>query len=325
VGKFLFLLLLWLKYFQNGYGSLELLRSIWYSIGKEAQQRSWADVYNVIWEIPANISSAIPARQKGGPIVQLPITDFQIHASYHRGTRRGHRCNMTVTNIVRRCEELDFDSVGILEHLNSDPVHPLEKLAELVAEFRTVCSPVSLFVGSELDILDEQGTVSGSREIKEDLRLDYYLASAHSSAQMDDVDSPQEFSRRYNQMIIGAIEKCDFIDVIAHPWAEVHRVIRRGIFDSWTFDDVPESCRKELIEALAEHDTAIEVNAKTSDNFNNTAYRSFLQRVCRAGIKVAVGSDAHCMEQIGGAMIVNELLQEIGYTQRSLWAPKRKG
>ncbi len=56
-GQIRVLLLLWLKYFQNEYGSLEFLRSILYSIGKEAQQRSWADVYNVIWEIPDDENS----------------------------------------------------------------------------------------------------------------------------------------------------------------------------------------------------------------------------------------------------------------------------
>ena len=31
---------------------LDLLRAMRYSIRKEAQRRNWADVYNVIWEIP---------------------------------------------------------------------------------------------------------------------------------------------------------------------------------------------------------------------------------------------------------------------------------
>jgi hypothetical protein len=36
---------------QNEAGKLEFLRSIWYYIGKEAQRRSGAKIYKVIWEI----------------------------------------------------------------------------------------------------------------------------------------------------------------------------------------------------------------------------------------------------------------------------------
>jgi hypothetical protein len=50
---------------QNEVGKLEFSRQIWHSIRKEAQRLSWAEIYNVIWEIPVKVVPLDTARLIG--------------------------------------------------------------------------------------------------------------------------------------------------------------------------------------------------------------------------------------------------------------------
>ena len=86
-----------------------------------------------------------------------PRTDFHIHATLYRA--QSPREEMSVAAIVHRCEELCLSEVGILEHLNPSPRHPLECMEALAEEFRATSSDVPLSLGVEVNIEDAHGPV----------------------------------------------------------------------------------------------------------------------------------------------------------------------
>ena len=226
---------------------------------------------------------------------------------------------MTVSGAVRRCEELSLEAVGIVEHLNSDPKHPVECLEALVEEFRGVSSEVSLFVGAELDILDDQGAVSGSQEIKDRLGLDYFLGAVHGLGK--DVGSAAEFIERYHALLMGVVEGCPFVDGLAHPWCVGRTLKARGLVDEWGFGLIPERRREELVQALAHRRKAFELNVKAQPDFADPAYREFVRSCREAGVKVMVASDAHSMERIGESRLVDEFLQGLAFPAEQVWTP----
>ena len=226
---------------------------------------------------------------------------------------------MTAAGVVRRCEELSLQVVGIVEHLNLDPKHPLRCLESLVEEFRGVSSKLSLFVGAELDVLDDRGTVSGSQEIKDRLGLDYFLGAVHGPGK--EAGSAAEFIERYHTLLMGVVEGCPFVDGLAHPWCVGRALKARGLVDEWSFERIPEKYREELVQALARHRKAFEVNIKARSDFADPAYRQFIRTVRDAGVKVVVGSDAHGMERIGESRVIDEFLQELAFPVEQVWTP----
>ena len=248
---------------------------------------------------------------------RFPRTDFHVHASYYRS--EGRREEMTVSGVLRRCEEMSFEAVGVVEHLNRSPKHPLECLRALAAEAREVSSGVALFVGAELDVLDERGAVTGSEETKNELGLDYYLAAVHALATA--APSTEEFVEKNHRRLMGVVENCPAVDVIAHPWCAGRSL---GAGGGWSFERVPEKYRQELTEALAGSGKAFEVNTKAERDFPDAAYRDFIRGLRDAGVKVAVGSDAHSMERVGASRVIDEFLGELGFSSGQLWTPGGK-
>ena len=88
---------------------------------------------------------------------------------------------MTVANIVRHLETGGYGSAGIVEHLDTNPKHPLHCLESLVVEFRTLSSAVDLFVGAELDYQQNAITIAEAPAIKQRLGLSHESAEAGRS------------------------------------------------------------------------------------------------------------------------------------------------
>jgi hypothetical protein len=79
-----------------------------------------------------------------------PRTDLHIHATQYR--LQGARPEMTVRNVARQLEGDGYAAAGIVEHLDTNPKHPLSCLEAMVAEFRLLSGSRSgtpaLFVGA---------------------------------------------------------------------------------------------------------------------------------------------------------------------------------
>jgi len=248
----------------------------------------------------------------------LPRTDFHIHATGYTGGDGAS--DMTVGRIVPRYAELGFEAIGILEHLSDSAPGSVEAMRRIVADVRAAPRDgLRIAVGAEFNIHDDRGAVSGSAALKEELGLDYCLAAVHGFSRR--YPTLDDFLRTYHGKIMGVVEHCDFVDVIAHPWNEPHKMVTRGALEAWRFSFVPDRLLDEFIEALAAHGTAMEVSTRFAADFAEPAFRDYLLRARRAGVKVAVGSDAHALPDTGSSTLVDAFLADLGFQADDLWRP----
>jgi len=229
---------------------------------------------------------------------------------------------MTVAGIVRRCAELSFDAVGVLEHLNHSPKHTLEGLKALAREARSLSSDLTLYIGAELDILDDTGAVTGSAELRDELGLDYLMAAVHGA--LKGVTSIGEFVDGYQRLLMGVAEHCDSIDVIAHPWAGAQAVAEGDSDDEWSYARIPEHYRGELLKALSERGIALELNRRSLRDLDAPHFRDFFLQVREAGVRIAIGSDAHKMQFIGESFPLDDFLRELEFPPEQIWLPDRR-
>jgi len=226
---------------------------------------------------------------------------------------------MTVANIVRRLEASAYVVGGIVEHLELGPKHPVDCLEAMANEFRSICSPVELFVGAELNYRDGAITFPNAAQVKRRLALDYYLAGAHGIG--DGITSRAAFIEDYHSRLMGIVEWCDYVDIIAHPWSDGHSLVRRGIASDWRFECVPEHYLREFVDAAKHHGKAIEVNRKVLADASDPAFARYLGLLRDAHVPLTIASDAHCVDQIGSTGPLNVLLQEAGLDRACLWKP----
>jgi histidinol phosphatase-like PHP family hydrolase len=248
-----------------------------------------------------------------------PRTDMHLHATAYR--LEGAQENMTVANIVQHLEAGAYAAAGIVEHLDTNPKHPLRCLEALVAEFRSLSSSLDLYVGAELDYRGDGITVPGTPALKRRLGLDFYLAAAHGVG--DGVTSTAAYIEDHHRRLMGIVERCHWVDIVAHPWSEGARFATRGQIEAWHFECIPERYLREFIDAATYHGKAIELNRKALADADDPAFERYLGMLCASGVPVTVGSDAHSMDRIDLAAPLHALLQDAGFSPDRLWRPVR--
>ena len=248
-----------------------------------------------------------------------PRTDLHIHATYYRLT--GAQQDMTVTHIVRHLESTNYAFAGIVEHLDRNPKHPFSCLEALVAEFRSLSSPLELYVGTELDYQGDAISVPQAQALKRRLGLDYTLAAAHNLKK--NVTNTSTYIEDHHRRLMSIVEQCPYVDIVAHPWSEGARFASRGQIETWRFELIPERHLREFFDAAVHHGKAIEVNRKALVSADDPAFKRYLQIMCESGVRVSIGSDAHTMDRIDGAAPLDALLRDAGFTFDRLWKPVR--
>jgi histidinol phosphatase-like PHP family hydrolase len=175
------------------------------------------------------------------------------------------------------------------------------------------------YVGAEADILDHDGGTTCSLRQKESLGLDYLLGSVHLNPGLvpEVSDYVEEEFRRH----LGMLRNAPQVDVLAHPWGQGIRWQRNGSIDQWSFDLVPEDYQDCLIEEALKVGKAIELNLIGKNSLADPAERRFVRKLIDSGVKISVASDAHELEAISRALLVNDLLEEMGVDDRQLWMP----
>ena len=250
-----------------------------------------------------------------------PRTDLHLHATYYRLT--GAQPDMTVANILRRTKGAGYATVGIVEHLDTAPKHPLRCLEDLVAEFRTVerahSNAPKLYVGAELDYQGAGISIPEAPALKERLGLDYYLAAAHGAG--EGVSSTQAYVDDHHRRLMGIVTECPYVDIVAHPWCGGHAYAARGLIEMWRFDMVPERYLQAFVDAAVRHGKAIEVNGKALADADDPAFVRYLHLLRESGARVTVGSDAHRMERVGFIDALNAMLDRAGLSPQRLWQP----
>ena len=249
-----------------------------------------------------------------------PRTDFHLHATKYR--LGDNQPDMTVSHIVERCEALGYSDIGIVEHLDKSSKHPVHCLKSLIAEFRTLSSPMRISVGAELDIDGDEMSVPNTVQIKERLGLDYCLASVHSIG--SDVIDISSFIEDHHRRTMILVERYDQVDVIAHPWATGRSLVRRGIAAEWRFEFIPETYLSEFVDGLRACGKAVELNSKAIAHFHDASFRDYMSKVRDARVPVSIGSDAHRDERIGSTPPLDSFLREMGFGPEQIWLPERR-
>ena len=243
--------------------------------------------------------------------------DFHIHATAYR--LGSPKPDHTVAAVIDRCAELGMGLMGVGEHLNGSAKHPLECLRSLVEEFRTIRPPMPCFVGAEVDVLDREGNVSCSAELKNELGLDYLLGAVHASP--EPALNVQEHVEEELLRHLGMMQNSPHVNVVAHPWVSGIRWKRDGRIPKWSFELVPEECQDRLIESALRHAVAVEVNFGAGEPVEDEAYVGFVVKLKEAGVRMAIGSDAHDMSDIPRALRAVEFLNGLGVDDEQLWQP----
>ena len=253
-----------------------------------------------------------------------PRTDLHLHATHYR--LQGAQADMTVANIVHQLEAKSYEAIGIVEHLDTNPKHPLSCLEALVDEFRQVSSQdhdhTTLFVGAELDYQGEAITIPNAPAIKRELGLDYFLAAAHGLG--DGVTSTAAFIENHHRRLMGIVEQCEYVDIVAHPWCGGHTYAKRGQIETWRFGLIPERHLHEFIDAVKQCGMAIEINHKALADADDPAFQAYLGQLRDAGLPITLGSDAHSMTKIQDALKLHALVHHAGLSPVQLWTPAKR-
>ncbi len=193
--------------------------------------------------------------------------DLQMHTTFSDGAN-------TIDEMVQACIKKGYKFMGITDHLGKLAVanaveerefsEYLDALNEAKEKYR---DKITLFASGEVNIKPD-----GSLDFKESLleKLDYVLASVHSSFQMDRETATKRF--------LTAVEN-PLVDIIGHPTA---RLIgkRKGLeFDA-----------EKVFLSAVENNVAFEINAhpiRLDLPYN-------LARLAKdIGVKLSINTDAH--------------------------------
>lgn len=248
-------------------------------------------------------------------------TDYHLHTIYLKCAD----ATMTVENIYRRAEEVGLTSIGITDHLNQ--LQFLPEHEKIKRDMAALSPPMEVFFGVELNLLNVEGEIPYSAEIRDQMGFEFAIGGIHSTyLETYDLKRLVEIQHRHHLRFA-----CDpLIDVVVHPWWFSHGEFQQKGFP-W-FDDltvVPEAFHRELAQAAREHGTAIEINATAifcnphySDRFK-AQYRDYVRLLMEEGVLLAVSSDAHTLSQMGLTRVVEELLEELGLPDEQVWTPRR--
>ncbi len=245
--------------------------------------------------------------------------DFHAHATAYR--LGNLRPESTVMGVLDQGRELGLCMMGVVEHLNHAPKHPLECIRAMAREFHEITPPLPCFVGAEVDILDRNGKVTCSLDLKRELKLDYLLGSVHVSPLR--FGTIHEYVDEELQRHLAAIRNAPQIDVIAHPWGLGAKWNSEKKSPAWSFALVPGSSQDRLIEYAARHNKAIEVNIKTSAAVADHAFADFCCKIRDAGVLIAIGSDAHALGAVSNALDVVAFLNRLDIDDSNLWHPQQ--
>ncbi len=238
----------------------------------------------------------------------------------HVHTRRSvcARPEMRLESIVEVAAKRGLEFLGITDHVDAY-VGP-EILKETEKELAQLQTPLTVFLGCEADIL-AVGKHLVSEEMK--TRLDYIMVSANHfhdpAVAQPQGTSPQAVARHFLEMFKYACS-LSFVDVIAHPL-----VVFPNTFDTRCLDFISDDDIADAVLLAHRNEIAIEVSPRGLDKDQRFFRVRFLSICKEAGIKFAIGSDAHSLDRIGSTGFLDELLGEVGITAEDIWLPSLRG
>ncbi len=218
-------------------------------------------------EIEAALEGALP------DVVRLEQIrgDLHVHSNYSDGSA-------TLEDLVERAEALGYVYLAVTDHSQSLKIargltaERVEEKRERIQELNAKHKRVRLLLGTEIDILS-----SGKLDYPDDVleKFDWVVASIHSGF--------KQSAQKITQRIVEAM-KNPYVDCIAHPTGR--QIGKRSPYEV----DI-----ERVLQVAAETHTAIEINA----NYDRLDLDDiWCRRAKRLGVKLAIGTDAHRIEQM---------------------------
>ncbi len=248
----------------------------------------------------------------------FPYADWHTHATFYRTGNPNESARIEA--MLQRGADLKLERMGVGEHMNDHPSHPVACYEQLAHDLRHGDWPIPAFLAAEVDILGPDGRLSYAMGLSEQARPDYVIASVHH---MDDYADSQGYLETYQRLMMGAITADRGAQILGHPWHNANQLVERGWVSAWRFEMIPEAMLTELIDALHSHRVAIEINRRAIVSFQDPAFRAFVLRLRDAGVKVAPGSDAHNPERLDAAPLINQFLADLGFGADDVWMPSQ--
>ena len=241
------------------------------------------------------------------------LVDFHIHATAYRQKDPA----MTVGAVIHRARELGLTAVGILEHLAPSRDRPVSVLEHIRSDWEKLrpTADLRVFRGAEIDVTPE-GTFEGPPDVRERLELDYVIAAVHApSPGTPDGEVLEDHLRRMLSVLDGPVS----FEVMAHPWRSVLKRAARAGGNDPSFELVPQVMQQELLKACAARGVAVEVNAGSP--LDDPAHDTFLSEALAAGLKLAIGSDAHYLASVDAVGKCVAALARIDARSEDIWVP----
>lgn len=197
--------------------------------------------------------------------------DFHMHTTWSDG-------GYSIREMVEACRAKGYSHMVITDHTHylkvANGLTP-ERLREQIAEIRQLneeYDDIEVFCGTEMDILPD-----GSLDFDDDLlqELDFVIASIHSNFNQ----SQEQIMERLHTAL-----KNPYVTMIAHPTGRI--IGQREGYNP----DVPQ-----LIEWAKKYDKILELNGNPHRFDLATDYLVMAQE---AGVKIAINTDAHAIDQL---------------------------
>ncbi len=236
---------------------------------------------------------------------------------YHTHSRRCGHAEGTVQDYVRAAVDRGLCEIGISDHFPMQVLGfsggdvcsmPPEQLSCYISEVRQSRrrwgSEIEVRLGTEVDYVPRmQSTIDTIAGMK---HWDYIIGSVHFIGEVD-ITHPknEEFFESRNIMDIYT-EYFDLVrmmvcsgsfDVIGH----IDAVKKMGCVPSGDHTDQLVKLYGEMARLLASHDQVVEINTGGLRAPVGEWYPSpdLLRRLCEAGVRLTVGSDAHAPAEVG--------------------------
>jgi putative hydrolase len=204
--------------------------------------------------------------------------DMHLHTSYTDG-------RPTVTEVIRRAEEIGLEEIAFTEHMRSDS----DWFHAFADDVRAAAAgtAVRVLVGAEVRITDFDGSLDITPELRRE--CDVVLASVHrfpgpDGAPLDFARVPRDtFAETEFRLALGFLRRGG-ADVLAHPGGMSQR--RIGGF--------PDEMYRTLVRASVAAGVAIEISVAYLRDVG-----AFLALLRDDDPLVSIGSDAHTLDELG--------------------------
>lgn len=219
------------------------------------------------------------------------IADFHVHT-----ISSGHAYN-TIYEYAAHAEKIGLKAIAMTDHGPAMAGAPHLYHFQNLKMIPKYINGVRIFKGVEANIMDEKGTLDlENSTLKE---LDIVLASFHQNLGYDGKNKAK------NTKALLSVIKNPYVNIIAHPGNPQFAVDTDA-----------------MLEACMKHCVLIEINNNSFAGFVRVgSYSGCLEiakKIKKINWKVAFGSDAHCIDQLGIFDSSLKLAKEAGLTEKHI-------